>query len=60
MKIRTSVTMLPAAFMYQKGKLGMQCPFGIESPNQNFSIGVQEKMTISSCEMDHIVTNISA
>lgn len=57
-KTITSVTMLPAALIYQKGRLGMQVP-GV-SGSQNFSMGVQVKMTTSSWEMDHKATMIPA
>lgn len=57
-KTMTSVKILPAALMYQKGKFGMQVP-GV-SGSQNFSIGVQLNMVTSSWETDHNDTKVRA
>lgn len=51
-----SVAIFPAALMYQKGKLGMHFPSTVVF--QNFSTGVQLKMTTRSCEMAHIMMMI--
>src|SRR5690349_23681770 len=57
-KMVTSVTMLPAALMYQKGRLGMHVPgtWGC----QNFSMGEQLKMVTRSCEMAQRATKTPA
>lgn len=53
-----SVTMFPAALIYQKGKLGMHVP-GI-SGCQNLGMGVQVKMTTRSWDIDHMAMTTMA
>jgi len=54
----TSVKMLPAALIYQNGRLGTQVPGS--SGDQNLSMGVQVKMVTRSWEMDHKATKTKA
>ena len=57
-KMITSVTILPPALIYQKGRFGIQVPGS--SWSQNLSIGEQVKMTTRSCARDHRVTETRA
>lgn len=57
-KTVTSVTILPAALIYQKGRLGMHVP-GV-SGSQNLWMGEHVKMTTRSCDIDQRATKTNA
>lgn len=51
MVMTRSVVIFTPALMYQDGKFGMQYPGSVVS--QNFLTGMQTKMAVKSCVVDH-------